>query len=193
MRLLRTLIDGNDTVWFYCKTKELARKFLSQCEEEGIWTLNNQKPTTLSARKFYGLFDDLTMGYLSNMIWCLTFHPGRDEHVRIDYEKYSIGAKDFICHKPIHLKKDYSVWDTIAYSNGLGHNKFYELCDSFIAGQSFEEYNAYVYRYLIESSWHYSSEQAVERMQWEDYYIAKCFLNGIPVADCAVEVGYGCG
>ena len=40
--------------------------------------------------------------------------------------------------------------------------------------------------------WNYTPEQAIERMQWEDYYIVECYINKTPVSDCAVEVGYGC-
>ncbi len=36
-------------------------------------------------------------------------------------------------------------------------------------------------------------EHSVERMMWEDYLITKCYSDKIPVVDCAVEVGFGCG
>jgi len=193
MRLLRKLIEHNDVVWFYCRNKELSKLFLAQCEREGFSTLDNSKPTELFHHKFYGIFDDFTMGYLSNMIWCLTFQTGHDNHIRVDYEKYISETEDYICHETGTRRFDYSDWNKIAYSSGLNHTKFYELCDKYIEGQSYEEYCAYVYRYLIESSWHYSPEQAAERMTWEEYFIGQCYLRNEPVSDCAVEVGYGCG
>ena len=81
----------------------------------------------------------------------------------------------------------------MAYSNGLSATELAKDCESFIQEQSFEEYNAYIYRFLIESSWHNTPEHTVERMMWEDYIIMKCYSDKTPVADCAVEVGYGCG
>ena len=116
-----------------------------------------------------------------------------DDHVRVDYEKYISGAEDYICYKTRTKNVDYSDWNRMAYSNGLSVTEFAKVCESFIEGQSFEDYNAYIYRYLMESSWHYTPEHAVERMMWEDYIIMKCYTENIPVADCAVEVGYGCG
>ena len=193
MRKLKSLAESFDTVWFYCRTERLAEEFLKQCEEEGFLTLNGQKPTLLFRHKFYGVFDDMTMGYLSNMIWCLTFQNEIDEHVRIDYEKYISDAEEYYCHKTKGKKEDYSNWNTIAYSNGLTSKDFAKLCDHFIEGQTFEEYNAYIYRYLVESSWQYASKQAVERIVWEEYYISRCFIEKRPVSECAIEVGYGCG
>ena len=193
MNLLKALIEDNDTIWFYCRNERLAKCFLEQCEKEGFIALNGQKPTKLFRQKFYGIFDDMTMGYLSNMIWCLTFQTGLDDHVRIDYEKYISDADDYICHETKYKNVDYSDWNRISYSNGLSASEFAALCDTFIEGQSFEEYNAYIYRYLMESEWHYTPEHAVERMMWEDYLISKCYSDKIPVVDCAVEVGFGCG
>ena len=193
MRLLQDLIEDNETVWFYCRNEKLAKAFLSQCEEEGFLAMNGRKPSELFRHKFYGIFDDLTMGYLANMIWSLTFQTGLDDHVRVEYEKYISGAEDYICYKIRTKNVDYSDWNRMAYSNGLSATEFAMVCESFIEGQSFEEYNAYIYRFLMESSWHYTPEHAVERKMWEDNIILKCYFDKTPVADCAVEVGYGCG
>ena len=192
MRLITDLIKDNEVVWFYCRNEYLAKRFLDQCEKEGFLSMNGQKPTMLFRHKFYGIFDDMTMGYLSNMLWSLTFKTGVDEHVRVDYEKY-INEEDYICLKTNTKILDYADWNRIAYSNGLSKKDFAKLCDCYIDGQTFEEYNAYVYRYLMESDWHYTPEQAVQRMLWEDYLIMKCYIENIPVSDCAVEVGFGCG
>ena len=193
MRLLKDLLNDNSIVWIYCRDEAYQMLFLTQAENEGFKAINGQKPTELFHHQLYGISDDMTVGYLSAMIWHLTFHTGTDDHVRVDYANYMSGAEDYICHT-VNLKRvDYGSWNMLAYSNGLKHKQFEKMCDSFIEEQSFEEYNAFVYRYLIESSWHYTPEQAVERMQNEDYYIVKCYINKIPVANCAVEVGYGCG
>lgn len=193
MRSLKALTENNSVVWFFCRNECLAKRFLEQCETEGFLALNGQKPTELVHQKFYGIFDDMTMGYLSSMIWSLTFRANPDDRLRVDYEKYCSGKEDFICHRTRTKGSDYSHWNQIAYSNALKPRVFAELCNRFIEGQSFEEYNAYVFRYLIESDWHYIPEQAVQRMMWEDYLITECYEEKTPVADCAVEVGYGCG
>lgn len=193
MRLIKDLIEDNDVVWFYCRTKELAKRFLKQCEDEGFFTLNSQKPTILFLHCFYGVFDNFTMGYLSSMIWYLTFQHENDEHVRIDYEKFTADEENYYCSETSQERFDYSNWNKIAYSNGLNHRKFYDLCELYFEGQSFEEYNAYIFRYLIESSWHYTPEQVVKRMEWEEYFIAQSYLKHASVSECAVEVGYGCG
>lgn len=193
MNKLSDLLLVNDVVWIFCRNKDLAEGFLKQCETEGFCTLNGQKPTELSLNRFYGIFDDFTMGYLANMIWHLTLKNEDDDHVRIDYEKFISDEEDYICRTTSEKKFDYDDLKRIAYLNGMNHTDFYKACGKFIEGQTFEEYNAYIYRYLIESDWRYSTEQAITRMEWEAWFIAQCYTNKIPVSRCAVEVGYGCG
>lgn len=193
MRLLKELITHNSTVWVYCENEALQKHFLKQAEIEGFHAINGQKPTELFHHQLYGINDDMTVGYLAVMIWTLTFQTGKDEKVRIDYGKYISDDEDYCCHST-HLKRvDYSDWNYIAYSNELDSSGFAKLCDSFVEGQSFEDYNAFIYRSLIESSWHYSPDKAVERMRDEDYFIVECFIKKVPVSDCAAEIGFGCG
>lgn len=192
MRLLRDLIRDNSTVWFYCESEDLQAAFLAQAEAEGFLTLNGHKPSELFHQYFYGINDDLTMGYLSNMIWCMTFQTGLDQHVRIDYGKYISDEEDYICHET-HLKRvRFSDWNKLSYVT-LDSNEFDKQCDAFIEGQTFEEYQAYIYRFLMESDWHYSPERAAKRIEDDMDYISKCYSEKVPVADCAIEVGYSCG
>ena len=192
MRTLKSLVKNASTVWFYCANEELQKQFLKQAETEGFLALNGQKPTELFCQHFYGINDDMTMGYLSNMIWCLTFRTGKDTHVRVDYEKYICGEEDFSCHKTKLKCVRYSEWNKIAYST-IDSNEFNNLCNTFIEGHSFEEYQAYIYRYLMESPWHYSPELAVQRIQEETEYITQCYNEKTSVSDCAIEVGFSCG
>ena len=194
MRLLKDLIQNNPTAWFYCESEALQKHFLKQAEDEGFVALNGQKPTELFHHRLYGINDDMTVGYLSAMIWSLTFQTGNDDHLRVDYGKFISDNENYTCYSTKKLKRmDYGDWNLIAYANGLDRHKFSKMCDSFINGQTFEEYNSFVYRYLIESDWHYSPERAVDLIQSQDYYIVECFINKTPVAECAVEVGYCCG
>lgn len=98
MRLLSILIENNDTVWIYCRTEALAESFLQQCEDEGFRALNGHNPASLFLHKFYGISGDMTMGYLSGMIWSLTAQNSDDKHVRVDYEKFISDEEDYTCY-----------------------------------------------------------------------------------------------
>lgn len=97
MRLLSILIKDNDCVWIYCRTEALAERFLKQCEDEGFRALNGQNPASLFSHNLYGINDDMTMGYLSGMIWSLTARNSDDKHVRVDYEKFISDEDDYTC------------------------------------------------------------------------------------------------
>lgn len=91
MRLLTDLFERQPTVWIYCEDEKLQKLFLLQAESEGFRALNGDKPTKLSLRKYYGINDDMTMGYLAGMIWCMTKKNKQDQHDRVDYGKYISG------------------------------------------------------------------------------------------------------
>ena len=88
---------------------------------------------------------------------------------------------------------DIARWNQIAYGNVLNAREFERLCNKFIEGQTFDEYSAFVFRSLIESSWHYTPEEAAERMEWEEYWLNDYYSRKEPVSSCAAEVGFGCG
>lgn len=88
MKTLKEYAEEYKDVWMYCRGEELQIQFLKQMEDEGFLALNGQKPTELFHHTLYGFFDDMTMGYLSGMIWCYSAKNPEDDHIRIDYEKY---------------------------------------------------------------------------------------------------------
>ncbi len=101
MRNLKELFANNESVWLLCETEALQKQFLSQAEEEGFLAMNGDHPSDLSFQPLYGLHDDMTMGYLSVMIWSMTFpENGEDSHFRVNYGKYIAGEDDYICHTP---------------------------------------------------------------------------------------------
>lgn len=109
MRKLKELFQDNSTVWFYCESEALQKLFLKQAEDESFVALNGQKPTELFHHRLYGVYDDMTIGYLSAMIWSLTFQTGNDSHLRVDYGKFISDQGDYICHPTKKLKRvDYS-------------------------------------------------------------------------------------
>lgn len=72
MYFIKDLVEKYHDVWVRCDDKHLQRLFLLQAECEGFLTVNGQKPTELNCQELYGISADMTMGYLSSMIWSLT-------------------------------------------------------------------------------------------------------------------------
>lgn len=112
MFLLKDLIDRYHDVWICCEEDYLQRLFLLQAECEGFLAINGQKPTELGLQKFYGISDDMTMGYLSSMIWSLTMKNSNDDHVRIDFGKYIAGLDALI------FVKKCQIWNQLLDANG---------------------------------------------------------------------------
>ena len=100
MRTLKSLIEKNKKVWFYCETEDLQKEFLEQAEKEGFVTMRSENPTSLSLQRLYGINNEGTMGYISNFIWYLSFQTGNKDILRIDYDSFLSGKEDFICHAP---------------------------------------------------------------------------------------------
>ena len=108
MKTLKELATYYGNAWVYCRNEELQIRFLTQLEEEGFSALNGQKPTELFHHTRYGINDDLTMGYLSGMIWCLSAQNPNDNHIRIDYEKYLADKEDIFYHMS-EKEKEYEL------------------------------------------------------------------------------------
>ena len=89
-------------------------------------------------------------------------------------------------------KVSFTDWNKIAYVT-IDSRKFEKMCNHFIEGQSLEEYRAYIYRYLMESTWKYSPERAAEIIVDESDYVLQCYNERESVSSCAVEIGFGCG
>ena len=96
MKTIKELVRLYGDVWVYCKNEELQVQFLNQAENEGFIALNGQKPSELFHHKLYGLSDDMTMGYLSGMVWCYSARNPKDTIIRIDYEKYLSDEEDIL-------------------------------------------------------------------------------------------------
>ena len=112
MKSLKDLTDKYHYVWIRCVDEKLQRQFLLQAENEGFLALNGQKPTELECHELYGICDDMTMGYLSAMVWSLTMKNLGDDHVRIDYGRY-IEEKDAM----IRAKKS-QIWKQLFDADG---------------------------------------------------------------------------
>ena len=100
MRTLKSLIEKNKKVWFYCGTEDLQKEFLEQTEKEGFVTMRGEKPSTLSLHRLYGINSEGTIGYISNFIWYLSFQTGGNDILHIDYARFISEEEDCICHTP---------------------------------------------------------------------------------------------
>ena len=189
MRELKDLVKDNEQVWIYCENESLQSKFLNQAETEGFMALNGQKPTELFHHQLYGINSDMTMGYLAIMIWCLSFPKDGsvDPHLRVNYEKYISGEEDYICHTPYFKQITIEEFDKISYAVPDADD-FNDICTKFNENLTFEEYLAYVYRYLRESHWKYSSEDAFGKVLTEKGRILKHYNAKETIADCATEI-----
>ena len=70
---------------------------------------------------------------------------------------------------------------------------FTVTCESYIEGQSFEDYKDYIHKWLMLSDWHYTSEQAAELIEERISFIEESYARKESVSDAAVDVGYCCG
>lgn len=78
-------------------------------------------------------------------------------------------------------------------SHKVSSDEYLRISNTFMEEQPFEEYLAFVYRCLTESSWKYTSNQAFEIINRERNVILQCYNAKDSVSDCTIEVGYGCG
>ncbi len=117
MRTLQTLTRNNPKVWIYCKDEQTQERFLSQAQEEGFKALDGRDPTDLSHHLFYGLNEDNTIGYVSNLIWSLSFNSPTAASPHIDYDKYISGEDDYICHTAIVRMISFDEWHRIDTDN----------------------------------------------------------------------------
>ena len=103
MRTLTSLLKEQEAVWIYCESEDLQKKFLQKAEEEGFLARNGSKPTELSLQKFYGINSGMTMGYISNLIWFMSFQCKDTRNQKIDYGMFSSGEEDYLCQRT-HIK-----------------------------------------------------------------------------------------
>ena len=157
MRTLKLLIENKPDVWIYCRNECLQRYFLWQAENEGFLAINGQNPISLNHHQLYAITNNMKLGYMSAMVWVLSAKSKikRNPPTRIDYEKYLAGESDYLYYGRLDEVPDRNLWDKIAYEF-TDAREFLIICSTFIENQSYINYKAYVYRWLIESALHYS-------------------------------------
>ncbi len=156
---LRELAIKYGNLWIYCRDDSLQMSFLSMAEEEGFLALNGQKPTELFHHTLYGLSDEMTMGYLSGMVWCYSARNPQDSHIRIDYEKYLADETDIFYHVTESDKEYDLVEIKDPDSEGISD---YLLKKNETQGEEKIIKAGSKVRYLAESNWAYEKGKIYE-------------------------------
>ena len=193
MRTLKSLIESKPDVWLFCRNECLQRYFLWQAENEGFQAINGQNPISLNHHQLYVITNNMKLGYMSAMVWVLSAKSKikRNPPTRIDYEKYLAGESDYLYYGRLDEVPDRNLWDKIAYEF-TDAREFLIICSTFIENQSYIDYKAYVYRWLIESALHYSPEAAFTRVLDNINLVAMSYAEKLSVSDCVVKIEYSC-
>lgn len=70
---------------------------------------------------------------------------------------------------------------------------FYESCIAFKSYGGLDEYIEDIRKCLMLSDWHYSEQQANERIEENRSFIETAFNDGEPALSAAANAGYCCG
>ena len=80
--------------FIYCRSRNIANRFLADAESEGFTFGDGAKPTNKEYSDLYSLHDDFTISYTG---WSghVLFRNAAGNIVRIDYGRYIVGAADY--------------------------------------------------------------------------------------------------
>lgn len=99
MRKLQDLVTNQEQVWLWFATDKAKERFVRQCTEEGFAFPDGTLPTVKSVGHLMAICSDRSLWHLTIFVWVMSFKaPGMPQ--RIDYEAYSTGQADYICHDP---------------------------------------------------------------------------------------------
>ena len=100
MRTIKKLINTEKKVYIFLKNKAIQYRFMSDAEREGITFGDKVKPTERQVDGIMALRHDGTICFLGFVGYMCYYHGG-NAAIRIDYEKYIDGEKDYV----INLKQ----------------------------------------------------------------------------------------
>ena len=80
--------------FIYCRSRNIAARFLADAEAEGFTFGDGKKPTEKEYDDIYSLHNDLSISYTG---WAghVMFRSAAGNIIRIDYGKYIAGAPDY--------------------------------------------------------------------------------------------------
>ena len=81
-------------IFIYCRSRNIAARFLADAEAEGFTFGDGKKPTEKEYADIFSLHNDLTISYTG---WAghVMFRSAAGNIIRIDYGKYIAGAPDY--------------------------------------------------------------------------------------------------
>ena len=82
--------------YIYCRSKNIAKRFLKDAEAEGFTFGDGIVPTQKDPDDIFALYDDFTISYIGFAGHMLFHNPGAGKVVRIDYGKYIAEAEDYV-------------------------------------------------------------------------------------------------
>ena len=83
-------------VYVYCRSENIARRFLNDAEKEGFAFGDGIRPTEKETSDLFAVHQDYTVSYTGWAGHMLFKNPGCGNVVRVDYGKYISGVKDFM-------------------------------------------------------------------------------------------------
>lgn len=94
MRTMRALLQHKKKVYIVLRTKAIQYRFMSDANREGITFSDGVKATDRMASDIMALLPD---GHICFVGWVgrLCFKQGGDTVLRVDYEKFIDGSKDY--------------------------------------------------------------------------------------------------
>ena len=99
MRTLQDLVTNQERVWLWFATNQAKELFVRRCREEGFTFPDGILPTLETTGDLTAIHNDRSLSGLTIFVWVMSFHaPGMPQ--RIDYEAYSAGQADYLCHDP---------------------------------------------------------------------------------------------
>lgn len=94
MRKMRELFKENERVWFWI-SDEWKAEFCKELVEFGAKYNNGTEITLESLGNIMGVWRDGTVGHVSYFVWDMSFGNSFLNLIRVDYEKYRSGEKEY--------------------------------------------------------------------------------------------------
>ncbi len=83
-------------IYIYCKSENIARRFLKDAEEEGFTFGDGIRPTEKEGSDLFALHPDFTVSYTGCAGYMLFRNPECGNVMRIDYGKYISGLNAYM-------------------------------------------------------------------------------------------------
>lgn len=99
-RKITDLLKLKGRVYVRLASKEIGQRFLQEAEREGFTFCDGVKPTEREHDDIFEINKDMTInyvGFIGHIAFSGAKRVGGERLFRVDYEKYSENAKDYIC------------------------------------------------------------------------------------------------